>query len=152
MSEPKPARMIPPIYALLALLAMYFLDRYLPLVRIFGKSWRAFAVFLTVAGGIVSLLAIGAFTSAGTPIRPFEPSTALVTSGIYRLTRNPMYLGLVLVLIGVALLWGSAGVWLPIPLFVVWVESQFIRPEEQFLTRIFGERYLAYRKQVRRWL
>jgi protein-S-isoprenylcysteine O-methyltransferase Ste14 len=83
---------------------------------------------------------------------PFERSTALVTDGLFRYTRNPMYLGLTLVLAGVALLLGSLGAWLPIPVFVAIIQVNFIAGEERFLTELFGEEYLVYKQRTRRWL
>jgi len=83
---------------------------------------------------------------------PFEPSTALVTGGWFRLTRNPMYLGLSLILLGVAMIDGTLGAFLPLPVFVAILHFRFIRAEERFLEGIFGERYRAYRTQVRRWI
>ena len=83
---------------------------------------------------------------------PFEPSTVLVTEGAFRFTRNPMYLGLVLLLAGIAIALGSVGALLPIPVFVWIIQAWFILGEERFLEEIFGEAYLAYKSRVRRWL
>ena len=83
---------------------------------------------------------------------PFERSTALVTTGLYRITRNPMYLGMLLILAGVALLSGSASTLLPIPVFAWAIQRNFIIGEERFLEQIFGAQYLDYKRQVRRWL
>jgi Phospholipid methyltransferase len=77
------------------------------------------AAWLLVAAGIgIAAVAVGAFKRAGTGIVPFDPATALVTGGLYRYTRNPMYPGMVLLLVGVAIALGSLGAWLPIPVFV----------------------------------
>jgi protein-S-isoprenylcysteine O-methyltransferase Ste14 len=75
-----------------------------------------------------------------------------VTGGLYRYTRNPMYLGMVSVLIGAALLFGTLSAWLPIPVFVWIIHNNFIRVEERFLEGIFGGQYLQYKNKVRRWL
>lgn len=93
-----------------------------------------------------------AFNKAGTPVVPFERSTALVVTGFYRWTRNPMYLGLVLILLGAAMLLGTLSAFLPIPVFVWIIQTRFIRGEERFLEDIFGNEYLAYKSKVRRWL
>jgi protein-S-isoprenylcysteine O-methyltransferase Ste14 len=83
---------------------------------------------------------------------PFTQSTALVTGGIYRWTRNPMYLGMMSGLIGLAVLLGTLSAFLPIPLFVWQIRRKFVLPEEAFLEGIFGGRYLEYKARVRRWL
>jgi protein-S-isoprenylcysteine O-methyltransferase Ste14 len=109
-------------------------------------------IALIVGGIAMSANAAGKFRKAGTPVVPFERSTALVTTGLYRFTRNPMYLGLVTVLIGVAIVCGTVGPLIPIPMFVWIITQRFIVGEERFLQEIFGERYLAYKKSVRKWL
>jgi protein-S-isoprenylcysteine O-methyltransferase Ste14 len=131
-------RVLPPVWLLLALAASFALDRWYPVVRLVQAPWK--------------YTAATAFRRAGTPVVPFEPSTALVTGGWFRLTRNPMYLGLSLILLGVAMIDGTLGAFLPLPVFVAILHFRFIRAEERFLEGIFGERYRAYRTQVRRWI
>ena len=92
------------------------------------------------------------FTRAGTPVVPFERSTTLVTGGSYRFTRNPMYLGMVLLLSGVAALLGTLSPWLVIPIFTAVIQTNFIRGEERFLEELFGDSYRAYKTRVRRWI
>ena len=94
----------------------------------------------------------GAFKRAGTPVVPFETSTALVIRGWYRVTRNPMYLGLALVLAGVGVLQGSVGALLPLPVFIAILHFRFILGEERLLEELFGEEFRAYRLRVRRWI
>ena len=101
---------------------------------------------------LLTLSGVVAFRRAQTPVIPFERSTTLVTYSVYRFTRNPMYLGLTLVLAGVAVLLGSIGAFLPLPLFVWIIEYGYIRAEERFLAEIFGEEYARYMHTVRRWL
>ena len=83
---------------------------------------------------------------------PFDEATTLVTGGSYRFTRNPMYLGMVLILLGAALGRGSLGAFLPIPAFVWVIRRQFVLPEERFLEEAFGDAYRAYKQRVRRWI
>ena len=83
-----------------------------------------------------------------------DPSKAsqLVTAGVFRVSRNPMYLGMTLLLIGLALWLGSASPWLIPPLFVIIITVAQIIPEEHALGQVFGEPYAAYRRRVRRWV
>ena len=83
-----------------------------------------------------------------------DPSTAsrLVTGGVFRISRNPMYLGLTLLLIGWAVWLGSASPWLIPPLFVTIVTLLQILPEEEALGQLFGQQYVEYRRDVARWL
>jgi len=145
-------RIIPPIWLFLTLIAIWLVHRWWPLASIDG-TWRLFlGGLLAVAGITMAATSSGEFKKAGTPVIPFECSTALVTSGLFRYTRNPMYLGMIVLLIGVALMLGSAGAFLPIPIFIWIIRSRFISGEERFLEEIFGEPYLAYKRRVRRWL
>jgi protein-S-isoprenylcysteine O-methyltransferase Ste14 len=92
------------------------------------------------------------FERAGTTMKPFEDSTTLVTTGAYRLSRNPMYLGMAAVLAGIGLLLGSLLPLLVVPTFAVVMDVVFIRPEERMLRDAFGDSYLSYARRVRRWL
>ena len=128
------------------------LHLYLPVLALV-PSPIDLAGLLPVAAGLgITLWAAGLFRAAGTPVMPFEPSTALVTGGIYRWTRNPMYLGMAIALLGLAVLLGTLGAFLPLPLFVWQIRRKFILPEEAFLEGLFGGRYLEYKARVRRWL
>jgi protein-S-isoprenylcysteine O-methyltransferase Ste14 len=145
-------RIIPPAYFLVSLVAMLGLHRWFPIARLLGPPVSYGGAVLVVLGLGVAATAATAFKRAGTPVIPFERSTTLVTTGLYRFTRNPMYLGLVTVLVGVAILFGTLGALLPIPLFVWVITTRFIEGEERFLEEIFGEAYAGYRRHVRRWL
>lgn len=145
-------KILPPVYLLLSLILMTGFHFLLPIAHIIPVPYSYAGSVLAVLGIIIVVTAAGSFHKAGTPILPFEPSTALVTGGMYKHTRNPMYLGMVLVLIGSAVLFGSLGPWIPIPLFIWIVQANFIRGEERFLESIFGGRYLEYKRKVRRWL
>jgi protein-S-isoprenylcysteine O-methyltransferase Ste14 len=145
-------RIIPPIYFFAALLAQAALHRFAPIAAIVPSPLNLAGAALVAAGLALTLWAAGLFRIARTPVRPFEPSTALVTSGVYRLTRNPMYLGMVVVLLGAALLFGTLAAFVPVPLFLWQIQRKFVVPEEAFLEGIFGEPYLAYKGRVRRWI
>lgn len=145
-------RIVPPVYFLAALLAMTALHVWLPLARFVSPPISYFGVVLVIAGLGIAGTAAASFAKAGTPVVPFETSTTIVTTGLYRFTRNPMYLGMILVLLGVALLFGTVTPLLPIPLFVWVIRSRFVLPEEAFLEELFGAEYLAYKSRVRRWL
>jgi len=103
-------------------------------------------------GVYLSYAAERAFHQAGTTVQPFEQSRVLVTDGLFRISRNPMYLGMVLVLLGVALLLGSLAPFGIIPIFTGWISAQFIRHEEAMLAAQFGQDWLEYKTRVRRWI
>lgn len=115
-------------------------------VRILGAA-AGLGLWLWLDGA-----AMARFKRAGTPAIPFKPSTALVTSGVYRFTRNPMYLGMACAYLGLAFAFDV--VWaLPIlPLVIIAIDRLVIAREEPYLERKFGSAYSDYRGRVRRWL
>jgi protein-S-isoprenylcysteine O-methyltransferase Ste14 len=145
-------KIIPPVYMLLALLAMVGLHYAIPLADIVEAPVSYLGLVPLFIGITIAATAARMFDRVGTPKRPFERSTTLVTFGPYRYTRNPMYVGLTLILIGVWLLLGSVSAALPIAVFVWIIQQRFIRGEERFLDEIFGEEYRGYKSRVRRWI
>lgn len=148
----KKPRIFPPVWLLIAALAMYALHRWLPLIQLYETLRGGWTFLLFLPGLILALIAIYGFRKAKTGAVPFSKSTTLVTDGVYRFTRNPMYLGMALLLAGLAIKLGSLGAWLPIPLFVAIIQRQFIVNEEIFLTAIYGDQYRQFCQKVRRWL
>ena len=145
-------RLYPPVWLVLAFAGLFALNHWFPIVR-FKSPLTDWSAWILLAPGLMMVLVAGAgFKRAKTGMTPFSKSTALVTGGIYRITRNPMYLGMALALAGAAMKVGSLGAWIPVPLFVAVIHYQFILKEEIFLTAIYGEEYLDYMKKVRRWL
>ena len=107
---------------------------------------------LAVAGILVSFAGAGLFLRHDTAIIPFKPATSLVTSGVYRWTRNPMYLGMALIYLGLAVLLNSLPALVLLALVMWIVHRQVIAREEAYLERAFGDEYIAYKNQVRPWI
>jgi len=108
---------------------------------------------LLLAGGIALMVAADAqFKRAGTSVKPFARASALVTGGVFAFSRNPMYLGMLLALLGAAVLEGSAAAAAVAALFAWRVQRTFILPEEWRLESQFQNEYRLYRRRVRRWL
>lgn len=140
----------PPAYMLLAAGLIYLASR--------GQSarpgWRWLGLPVIGIGLGLDIHALRAFRRHETTVNPFRPekATQLVGQGAYRYTRNPMYLGMALILSGWSLLRASWSGLLVVPAFIWTLTQVQIIPEEKQLARTFGESYLAYLKQVRRWL
>ncbi len=149
---PNAPRIVPPVYFLVTLVAMLLLHRLVPVGRVIPPPFTWFGLVPLALGIFMSVTAARAFARAGTPVRPFAESTALVTGGLFRLSRNPMYLGMITTLIGVAILLGTATPFLPVPVFFLVLRHRFVRHEERNLEESFGESYREYRRRVRRWL
>ena len=145
-------RVIPPVYLLLSLVSMTLLHTYVPIAQLIARPYSYAGAVLVVMGIAMAGYSAISFDRAGTPVVPFEPSTVLVTGGFYRITRNPMYLGMVLLLLGFATLLGTLSAFLPLPVFVLIIQEWFIKGEERFLEETFGEQYVAFKKRVRRWI
>jgi protein-S-isoprenylcysteine O-methyltransferase Ste14 len=131
------------------------IDRWVMRLR-FGEAGRPVflvAGWLLIALGLgVMLWAIWTFTRARTSVLPFRPATAMVTSGPYRLSRNPMYVGLTLLYVGLSLLTGMAWPLVMLPVALWALTALVIRREERYLGAEFAAEYDAYRARVRRWL
>ena len=112
------------------------------------------ALTLALSGIGFDLAGLMAFIRAKTTINPLKPAAtaALVTTGLYRVTRNPMYLGMLLVLFGWAVFLSNLGALLIAPLFALYITRFQIIPEERVLAEKFGAAFMAYQSQVRRWL
>jgi protein-S-isoprenylcysteine O-methyltransferase Ste14 len=128
-------RIIPPVYLLFSLLAMVGLHYAIPLAQVVESPLSYLGLIPLLIGITIAATAARMFDRAGTPIRPFERSTQLVTVGPYRYTHNPMYVGLTLILIGTWLLLGSLSAALPIAVFVWIIQSRFIAARSAFSTR-----------------
>ncbi len=109
---------------------------------------------LFIAGLSIALLNLWAFWQTKTPLNPqrIEMTSTLVTTGIFRISRNPMYLSLTLWLLAWSLFCGTFWGLLVVVAFVVYLTEFQIKPEEQFLAQKFGQAYLEYKQSVRRWI
>ncbi|MCK5667977.1 MAG: isoprenylcysteine carboxylmethyltransferase family protein [Gammaproteobacteria bacterium] len=145
-------KIIPPVYLLASLILMFILDRYFPVLKVITSPFHYSGILVGIFGLVLAANGVFSFKRAGTAIKPFETSTVLVTDGVYRYTRNPMYLGLVILLVGVASYLGSLTPYVVIPVFFLIIQQCFIKHEEPFLENIFGQDYLDYKTKVRRWL
>ena len=144
----------PPVVMMLLGIAAWGAARLLPALS-FELPLRALVVAsLTFAGLVLNVFPKLAFRRAGTTVNPLRPalSTRLVTSGIYRHTRNPMYLGHAVILLGWALYLHNAAALAAIPAFMLYISRFQIQPEERYLSARFPDEYAAFCSQVSRWL
>jgi protein-S-isoprenylcysteine O-methyltransferase Ste14 len=146
---------VPPVAATLCVaLPMWLVARFSPALALDLPGRLAAALLLAVAGAAVALAGVAEFRRARTTVNPLRPerASALVAAGVFRWTRNPMYLGLAIVLLGWAAYLAHPLAALGVPAFVVWMNQAQIPREERALEERFGEEFARYRKQVRRWL
>jgi protein-S-isoprenylcysteine O-methyltransferase Ste14 len=145
-------RILPPVYFLSAILLEGAIGALFPPVLPFPFWLRVLGAVLVFLGFGLVLGTAQLFQRFATTIRPGEPSTSLIIVGPYRFTRNPIYLGMAVVLTGLALLLGSALPLVVVPVFVLVLDALVIRLEEAMLISEFGDTYRSYIQRVRRWL
>jgi protein-S-isoprenylcysteine O-methyltransferase Ste14 len=150
MNDKKPV--LPPTYLLISLIIMVGLHLWFPGYRWFPAPFILLGL-IPLGGGIaISYVAENQFHRNKTTLNPFEAPSTLVTGGLFRFSRNPMYLGFVLILVGVATLLGSLVPMLVFPVFMILITLKFIRGEERMLAETFEQEWLNYFKKVRRWI
>ena len=143
---------LPPTCLFIAIVAMAALHFLAPAVKLISFPWTLSGIVPFAVGIVLNLLADRAFKIRRTTVKPFKESSALVTGGVFRITRHPMYLGFVMILIGIALFMGSVTPFGVALVFAVLMDVKFIRIEERMLEEKFGELWLKYRREVRRWI
>jgi protein-S-isoprenylcysteine O-methyltransferase Ste14 len=146
---------IPPVpVALLAGGVMWLMDRFTCSRRVALPTPRLMEAAFAGTGALIAALGVVAFRQAHTTVNPVHPGTAsqLVTTGVYGVTRNPMYLGLLLLLAAYAVHLANPFAILGLVAFVAYLNRFQIAPEEAALTALFGAEYAAYQRRVRRWL
>lgn len=147
-------RIPPPLVVLITGLAMWMVSEQMPWAKL-AFAWRVPAAAAVLALALVPMLAaVASFIAARTTINPMRPAraSALITDGVFRISRNPIYLGDLLLLMAYAV-WLANALNVLLLMAFVWYLNRFqIEPEERALTQLFGERYRAYCARVRRWL
>jgi len=146
---------IPPVAAALATAGlMWLVARAVPALGFLFPVRDVVAMSFSLAGAVISALGVISFRRARTTLNPMKPesSSSLVASGIYTLTRNPMYLGFLLVLLGWAIFLSNVLAFLFLPTFVLYMNRFQIEPEERALAALFGPKFSAYKASVRKWL
>ena len=144
----------PPVYALMTVLLMWWLHTTIPVYVTTALFVDVIGWLFVIVGVLIELWSVGLFWKDNTTINPMRPENTnrLVVRGIYQYSRNPMYLGMACLLTGVALILGSLTPCLGVVMFVTLITVWQIRPDEISLEHKFGQEYLDYKRQVRRWL
>ena len=142
----------PPMWLAFGIVTIFVFNEFYPGARFTSVAGQVAGGAFILVGLVLLVIAGGLFQRAGTDMIPFREVSALVTTGVYRFTRNPMYLGMALVLLGCAVTVGASSSLIVPPVFMVIIEMRFIRPEEQMLNELFPEEFPAYCRRVRRWI
>lgn len=148
MKIPRPP---PLVLTLIFAVSMFGMDRIFPTFRVIDPITK-FGIVLMGLGVLLILIAAGLFKWRKTTINPFGQPAVVVRDGVYRFSRNPMYLGMLLVLMGTGIGLGNILALLLAPGFVWIMTRWYILREEQLMDARFGDQYRLYRSQVRRWI
>lgn len=148
--------LLPPTYPFLFLIAAIGLDFLVPIPFLSQPALVSlttlFAIILIGAGLGLVIWAMRVFRAAGTNVEPFKPTLTIVTTGPYQISRNPIYLGFILIFLGLcigfSLEWGLLG----LPFLWLTLDRVVVTREETYLTRKFGTQYASYLMHTRRWL
>jgi len=124
----------------------------MPIARIILFPWNLFGIVPLLLGAAIVFYSFLLFVRNKTTADPFGVPLSLVTSGPFRVTRNPMYVGILLMLSGIACLFATIGPWLVVPALGVVFDVIFVRREEERMEAMFGDVYRRYKAQVRRWI
>jgi len=145
----------PPFVYLGFLLLGLVADRFSPYwtgMGIDGQIRLALGGIVGTLGVFVMLSGTQRFRKLGNNLEPWKSANQIVSSGIYRVTRNPMYLGMALLYLGLGLALNSIGALVFLPIALLVIRTQVIAPEERYLEAKFGDEYLTYKNSVRRWI
>jgi len=144
----------PPLQGLICAGLIWGVATYLPQYSIDIEFKKYLSALFFICGVTIDLLALRIFSRTGTTVSPFSPekTSTLIATGVYRYSRNPMYLGMALLLVGLTIWFGTMPGLVFIGLFVWSITVFQIKPEEAILQEKFGDAYMDYCSKVRRWV
>lgn len=144
--------LLPPHFFLLTIVLAALFHWSVPGPTLMSPPFNFAGAILVLAGIWIASSSSQLFAKRGTAIRPFEKSSVLVTEGWFRYSRNPMYVAMLAILAGIAMLLGSTTPWLAAAMLAAVLKYRFVEQEEAMLEEQFGDEYLRYKLKVRRWL
>lgn len=142
----------PPYIAFTLLFLSWLVDYLFPQFRVVSGNYRYIGIFILISGLLVTFYSFYLFKKNKTPILPGKKPTFVVISGPYKFTRNPMYLGVTIGLFGASLYIENLLSLLSPLIFFLVMNFKFVPFEEKLMEQLFGEKYLDYKKKVRRWI
>ncbi|MFL0249970.1 methyltransferase family protein [Clostridium neuense] len=145
-------RILPPTLLLICIGTMCLLHILIPFLKVIDYPINLLGILFILIGIWIDFAGSNIFKIANTTEMTFSEPSTLVTNGIYKISRNPMYLGLVQILVGVSIILGSITPFIIVIAFVVITDQWYIKFEEKVLKDKFGKEYLIYKSKVRRWI
>ena len=145
-------KVLPPVWFLLSIILMAGLHFWLPIQQLFFPPITYLGIVAIAVGIVVLLFCAYLFRQKNTAIVPFQESSYLIRESIFNYSRNPIYLGMIITLMGVWLYLGSLTPVFIVPVFAWLIQKLFIKKEERMLEAKFGQEYREYKATVRRWV
>lgn len=145
-------KILPPTYLFMNLLLLLTLNQFLPISQIIPPFYNYIGLALITFGMTINYQADSLFKKHQTTVKPHQKPTTLLTSWPFSLSRHPMYLGFISILLGLAIFLGSLSSFVPVILMFIILQTQFIPQEEKNLETVFEAKYKQYQKKVRKWL
>lgn len=143
---------MPPTFFIIFLILSIILHFIIPIKKIICPPYTHFGGFLILFGVVLNIWADSLFKKRKTTVKPHKIPTFLETSGPFKISRHPMYLGMAAILLGVTIIYGTLITFLFPIAFIILIEIKFIPIEEKNMEKAFGKRYFDYKKKVRRWI
>jgi len=150
--QPKKPIIKPPYIAFTLLFLSWLADYLFPQFRVIFGNYRNIGILILISGLLITFYSFYLFKKNKTPILPGHKPTFAVMEGTYKFTRNPMYLGVAIALLGAAVYFGNILSFLSPIIFFLIMNFKFVPLEEKIMENLFGEKYLTYKKKVRRWV
>ena len=145
-------KIIPPLIYLAGIVIGFLATIWMPTKVVSDLVAWTVGGILIFCGAVLTGSAVLKFKDVGTTVRPDRAASTLVIAGPYKISRNPMYLGLALVYLGIAIAGQSVWALILLPVVLAIIQRRAIEPEEAFLEKRFGANYISYKEKVRRWL
>ena len=145
-------KIMPPTYFFIFLMIAVLIHFVLPILQLINYPLNWSGLLFILAGGILNIWTDRLFKKNNTTVKPNETPTSLIKNGPFKFSRNPMYLGMEFLLIGVGLILGSVTSFVGAVLFPLTMELKFIRQEEKIMEEKFGDKFETYKKKVARWI
>ncbi|MGB5289257.1 MAG: isoprenylcysteine carboxylmethyltransferase family protein [Ignavibacteriaceae bacterium] len=145
-------KILPPTHFYIYLIISILLHYSLPLIQVFNYPFYLIGFLFFIIGTVLNIWADKLLKKQKTTVKPNEKPTVLIETGAFKISRNPMYLGMALILFGAGFILGSITSFIGSIIFVAAMEIAFIPQEEKNLREQFGEEFEKYKKKVRRWI
>ncbi|MDH3267594.1 MAG: isoprenylcysteine carboxylmethyltransferase family protein [Ignavibacteria bacterium] len=145
-------KILPPTHFYIYLIIAIILHYTVPLIQIFNYPYYLIGFLFFIIGAVLNIWADQLLKKQKTTVKPNEKPTVLIETGAFKISRNPMYFGMAVILFGAGFILGSIISFIGVVLFVAAMEIAFIPMEEKNLSEQFGEEFEAYKKKVRRWI